>query len=257
MVSYSLPRLFLLRVATLVRIRLLGVLQGMLAARMPAIKDGADLPNGTLGLALLGMPLGSLAAIQVTGRLIARWGSSPVTFAGLLVLCVATAGPSFATGFATLLPALILFGIGLGLTDTAMNAQAVTVERGYGRPIMSSFHGYASLVALAGAPRACCRRPSRRQHPGVLSGRRRRCRCRGVHRPPLVAAAGGRRASRGRPLRRVAPHAVDADPGPAGHDRVLGHARRTGCRGLERGLISATASVPPPASPPSDTRASP
>ena len=32
-----------------------------------------------------------------------------------------------------------------------MNAQAVTVERGYGRPIMSSFHGYASLGALAGA----------------------------------------------------------------------------------------------------------
>ena len=73
---------------------------------MPAIKDGADLSNGTLGLALLGMPLGSLAAIQVTGLLIARWGSSPVTSAGLLVLCVATAGPSFATGFATLLPAL-------------------------------------------------------------------------------------------------------------------------------------------------------
>ena len=151
MVSYSLPRLFRSRVATSVVFVLLGVLQGTLAARMPAIKDGADLSNGTLGLALLGMPLGSLAAIQVTGRLIARWGSSPVTFAGLLVLCVATAGPSFATGFATLLPALILFGIGLGLTDTAMNAQAVTVERGYGRPIMSSFHGYASLGALAGA----------------------------------------------------------------------------------------------------------
>jgi hypothetical protein len=32
-----------------------------------------------------------------------------------------------------------------------MNAHAVTVERGYGRPIMSAFHGYASLGALAGA----------------------------------------------------------------------------------------------------------
>lgn len=137
--------------ATAVVFVLLGVLQGTLAARMPAIKDVAGLSNGMFGLALLGMPLGSIAAIQVTGRWIARWGSSSVTVAGVVVLSVATAAPAFATGFFTLLPALILFGIGLGLTDTAMNAHAVTVERGYGRPIMSAFHGYASLGALAGA----------------------------------------------------------------------------------------------------------
>jgi hypothetical protein len=48
-VSYSRPRLFRSRVATSVVFVLLGALQGTLAARMPAIKDGADLSNGMLG----------------------------------------------------------------------------------------------------------------------------------------------------------------------------------------------------------------
>ena len=47
--------------------------------------------------------------------------------------------------------ALIMVGIGIGLTDTAMNTHAVTVEKGYRRPIMSSFHGFASLGNLLGA----------------------------------------------------------------------------------------------------------
>jgi hypothetical protein len=52
--------------------------------------------------------------------------------------------PAFATRLSTLLPAFIAFGVGMGLTDTAMNAHAVTVEQRYARPVMSSFHGFAS-----------------------------------------------------------------------------------------------------------------
>ena len=144
-------RLSQARIATAVVFGLLGFLQGTLAARMPGIKDHAQLSDGLLGLALLGMPVGSIAVIQATGRWIARWGSSQVMTAGLVVLCAGTALPGFATRLWTLLPAFIVFGVGMGLTDTAMNAHAVTVEQRYARPIMSSFHGFASLGALAGA----------------------------------------------------------------------------------------------------------
>jgi len=148
---YSADRLARSRVATAVTFVLLGLLVGVLAARMPAIKSHAGLSNGMLGLALLGMPIGSIVSIQVTGRSIARWGSSPLTSLGVVVMCVAVVAPPFATGFATLLMSLMLFGIGVGFTDTAMNAHAVTVEQGYRRPIMSSFHGFASLGQLVGA----------------------------------------------------------------------------------------------------------
>ena len=148
---YSAERLARSRVATAVIFVLLGLAVGVLAARMPAIKSHAGLSNGMLGLALLGMPIGSIASIQVTGRSIARWRSSPLTSLGVVVMCVALVAPPFATGFPTLLMSLMLFGIGVGFTDTAMNAHAVTVEQGYRRPIMSSFHGFASLGQLVGA----------------------------------------------------------------------------------------------------------
>jgi MFS family permease len=151
MQSFSAARLARSRAATAVVFVILGLLQGTLAARMPAIKAHAHLSDGTLGFALLGLPVGSIAAIQVTGRSIARWGSSPVTLAGVVVLCCSVVAPPFATGLPALLVSLIVFGIGMGLTDTAMNAHAVTVARAYERPIMSSFHGFASLGALVGS----------------------------------------------------------------------------------------------------------
>ncbi len=130
---------------------LLGVVQGTLASRMPAIKAYAGLTDGLLGLALLGVPFGSILAVQVTGRWIARRGSSPVTFAGALIMCAALVPAAYAPGFATLLASLVLLGVGIGLTDTGMNAHAVLVEKTYARPIMSSFHGFASLGNLVGA----------------------------------------------------------------------------------------------------------
>ena len=130
---------------------LLGSMQGTLASRMPALKTNAGLDDGLLGLALLGIPLGSILAVQVTGRWIGRRGSSPVTNVGVIFMCAAVVTPAFAPGFVTLLAALTMVGIGIGLTDTAMNTHAVTVEKGYRRPIMSSFHGFASLGNLLGA----------------------------------------------------------------------------------------------------------
>jgi MFS family permease len=157
--TYSPQRLTRSRWGTAVVFVLLGVVQGTLAGRdaeqgqaeQPALKEYAGLTDGLLGLALLGIPAGSILAVQVTGRWIAHRGSSPVTNTSVIIMCLTAVLPAFAPGFTTLLTALVLVGIGIGLTDTAMNAHAVTVEKGYRRPIMSSFHGFASLGALLGA----------------------------------------------------------------------------------------------------------
>ena len=149
--TYPPQRLSRARLGTAVIFVLLGSMQGTLASRMPALKTNAGLDDGLLGLALLGIPLGSILAVQVTGRWIGRRGSSPVTNVGVIFMCAAVVTPAFAPGFVTLLAALIMVGIGIGLTDTAMNTHAVTVEKGYRRPIMSSFHGFASLGNLLGA----------------------------------------------------------------------------------------------------------
>jgi len=139
------------RLATAIVFVLLGVVQGTLASRMPALKAHAALSDGLLGLALLGVPLGSILAVQVTGRWMARRGSAPVTVIGAVIMCATAVAPAYATGFALLAGALVLLGVGIGLTDTAMNAHAVLVEKGHARPIMASFHAFASLGNLVGA----------------------------------------------------------------------------------------------------------
>jgi MFS family permease len=60
-------------------------------------------------------------------------------------------GPVFATGPITLGVALVGFGVGNGALDVSMNAQAVQVERGYARPIMSAFHALWSCGGFAGS----------------------------------------------------------------------------------------------------------
>ena len=147
--TYPRQRLLRARLGTAVIFVLLGSMQGTLASRMPALKTNAGLDDGLLGLALLGIPLGSILAVQVTGRWIGRRGSSPVTNVGVVFMCAAVVTPAFATGFVTLLAALIMVGIGIGLTDTAMNTHAVTVEKGYRRPII---HGRARWCCWPGSP---------------------------------------------------------------------------------------------------------
>jgi len=145
------PAITRARMATALVFIVFGVLVGVLSARMPAIKQQAGLTDGSLGIALLGYSIGSLVTIWLSGRLVARWGSSLVTASGLVIACLSFPFVPFASSLVPLIVALACAGAGLGLTDTAMNAHAVIVEKRYRRSIMSSFHACASLGMLIGA----------------------------------------------------------------------------------------------------------
>jgi MFS family permease len=47
--------------------------------------------------------------------------------------------------------AMLLYGLSVASLDVAMNVQATEIEKRYGRPIMSSFHGVYSVGDMAGA----------------------------------------------------------------------------------------------------------
>ncbi|WP_152361980.1 MFS transporter [Microlunatus speluncae] len=118
---------------------------------IPAIKDRLGLHEGTLGLALLGAPVGALIAVFITGQALNRWGSVRVirvTTAGF-----AAAAPllGLADSLPTLFGALVIFGALQASMDVSMNTQAVTIEHRYGRPIMSSFHAIWAIGAAVGA----------------------------------------------------------------------------------------------------------
>ena len=118
---------------------------------IPTVQTKLGLSNGTLGAALLGAALGALVTMPLAGWVSTRVGSRLVTVVAGLVFCSSLPLLVLAPSLPLLFLALVVFGAGNGAMDVAMNAQGVAVERRYGRPIMSSFHGLWSLGGFAGA----------------------------------------------------------------------------------------------------------
>lgn len=139
------------RLAVLAIFFLNGVGVATWVVRIPAVKEKLSLSAGLLGIALLGVAVGALASMVFTGSLISRLGSRPVVGTTALLFAFALVPPSLAPNLPLLALSLVLFGAANGALDVSMNAQAVAIEKEYGKPIMSSFHAAFSLGGLAGA----------------------------------------------------------------------------------------------------------
>jgi MFS family permease len=120
-------------------------------ARVPAIKDSVSAGTGALGLALLGIAVGSLITLPLAGRLCDRYGSRHVVTASGVAMGATVFAVSLAPNVVTLGLLLALYGGAFGLLDVAMNVQAVAVVRRVGRPIMPKFHAAFSFGGLLGA----------------------------------------------------------------------------------------------------------
>jgi MFS family permease len=127
------------------------VLFGNWFARIPAVQNGLGLSDGQLGLALLGLPLGSIVTLPIAGWLVARYGAGRVTWWATLGLCLAIPGPALAGGVPGLALALAVLGVFNGAQDVAMNAEAAAIESRAGVSMMSSFHAMFSLGGIVGA----------------------------------------------------------------------------------------------------------
>lgn len=138
------------RVATAMIFAFNGFLWAAWVPHIPEVKGALHLSDATLGLALLGPGIGSILSMPLVGRAIARWGSPLVTTVMAFATYLVIAGPGLAGNLPSLFLALILWGIATGCLDVSMNAQAVEVEKAYGRPIMSSFHAWWSVGTVAG-----------------------------------------------------------------------------------------------------------
>ena len=125
-----------------------GFLLGMWVVHIPEIRERTGASTAVLGYLLLLLGGAALLGMQVGGRLIDRFGSRVVVVVAGLALSVCLVGPGLATSTPALAVALGLLGAFNGVIDVAQNAQAVEVERAYGRPIISAFHAFFSLGGL-------------------------------------------------------------------------------------------------------------
>ncbi|WP_024617693.1 MFS transporter [Pseudomonas kilonensis] len=121
------------------------------APLVPYAKVRANMDEGTLGLLLLCLGVGSILAMPISGALAARFGCRRVLSGGTILICLALPLLATMTSLPWLVAALFLFGAGLGTVDSTVNLQAVIVERASGKTMMSGFHGMFSLGGIIGA----------------------------------------------------------------------------------------------------------
>ncbi|MEL6452964.1 MAG: MFS transporter [Pseudomonadota bacterium] len=128
-----------------------GALYGIWAARIPAVAERHALDKGDLGLLLLMLAGGAIAAFPLAGRFADKIGAAPLTLRIAVAYTLALMLTGVAPTPVLLGVALFLFGATHGAMDVAMNTWAGEAERHIGRPVMSSFHAMFSLGAGLGA----------------------------------------------------------------------------------------------------------
>jgi MFS family permease len=148
------PSLIQTRNAVAFSFALNGFCFATMVSRLPDIRSGLDLDNGSLGLLLLAISVGSVIALPLSGRLIDRIGATSVTRLGAIL--VASGLLVAMTGVATDLVALTVVGffvdgIGIAVWDVSMNVEAAEVERRFGRTMMPRFHAGWSIGSFTGA----------------------------------------------------------------------------------------------------------
>ena len=129
----------------------MGLTGGVWMARVPAAKSQAHLSDGTLGVALLAVPVGLVLGAALAERLVDRVGSAVLCRITGVGSCAATVTPGLAHSLPELMAALFVVGVFGGTLDVSQNAQGVRVEAAYGRPVMTTMHACYSLGAILGS----------------------------------------------------------------------------------------------------------
>ncbi|MEX6505291.1 MFS transporter [Jiella sp. M17.18] len=139
------------RLAVCIAFLVNGFAIGSWAPEVPILAARLGFSQAALGLLILVFGLGAITAMPVIGGLISRGGSRRPMLLTHLLLAPALPFLVLAPDRPLAVVAIFLFGAMLGGMDVAMNANAVAVERGMGRAIMSSCHGFWSVGGMVGA----------------------------------------------------------------------------------------------------------
>ncbi|MEN2785312.1 MFS transporter [Sphingomonas qilianensis] len=121
------------------------------APLVPLAKERLAIGDGSLGLLLLCLGLGSVAAMQLAGPLTSKLGARPAILVGGIGQAILLPFLAFMPTVPTMAVALLLFGAFLGVIEVGMNVHAVEVEKQAARPLMSGFHGLFSVGGFVGS----------------------------------------------------------------------------------------------------------
>jgi MFS family permease len=137
--------------AVIVMFAVNGMLLGGYGGSLPSLRERLDLDATQIAIMLFCGGVAGIVSMQIGGRLADAIGARRVIFAGLPILIAASLVLAFAPIYPVAILAAVLFGLGNGAMDVAMNALGVQVEAARRRPIMSRFHAFFSVGNFIGA----------------------------------------------------------------------------------------------------------
>jgi len=132
---------------------LMGVLLATYVSRVPSVAKLLDVTTGRLALLMLAGAIGALAALMITGWVVAKfgtrrvlWWSSFVYLAAFLTVAWSTAaGSQFWFAFGQ-----FFVSFAFAFTNVSMNAEAANVEHWMKRAVMPHFHASFSVGMALG-----------------------------------------------------------------------------------------------------------
>lgn len=124
---------------------------GAVQTRIPDLQLLNGLSEAQLGLVLMGQPLGGLPMFLVSSTIIERFGPRRVILWFLPVVAITSALAGILLHPAALFLMLVINGVGVSLTNIAINVEADRVEAASGSRIMNTCHGIWSLGFLVTA----------------------------------------------------------------------------------------------------------
>lgn len=118
---------------------------GQVFPRLPDIKLALDIEEGALGLALIGISVGTISSLTLSTPLITKIGHRTALLALIPAMAIFFALAVFATSPFTLFLLLIPAGLAIGAIEIIINVEADRVEAALDRRIMNRAHAFWSI----------------------------------------------------------------------------------------------------------------
>lgn len=134
---------------------LFAVALGAMLSRLPDLQDQLQLTESQLGLMLIGMAIGSMVSLTLSGPWIDRLGARATTLLTVIGTAVCFAIVPWLPNAIAVFATLFVAGFLAGMLEINLNLEADRIEAQLGRRLMSRAHGFWSLgffvTALVGA----------------------------------------------------------------------------------------------------------
>ncbi|WP_153342741.1 MFS transporter [Nocardia aurantia] len=139
------------RVANSVAFAVQGFFLAVVLTELPQEKERFHLTDTLILVAVVLISLLAAAGSVVAEHLAVRWSSRAALRIGLGLIAVTGLGAAVSPNTGVLFAALGGYGVAVGIVDASTNMQAVFIQHGYGRIVLSSFYGAWSAGSILGA----------------------------------------------------------------------------------------------------------